>query len=112
MSKAKLIIDDKEINLDVIEGTQNEKAICIEKLRSQTGYITMDSGYANTGSCVSNITFIDGEKGILNYRGYPIDKLCEKSNFVDVSYLLIYGTLNNLEEREKRIGELWILGLP
>ena len=101
MSKAKLIIDDKEINLDVIEGTQNEKAICIEKLRSQTGYITMDSGYANTGSCVSNITFIDGEKGILNYRGYPIDKLCEKSNFVDVSYLLIYGTLNNLEEREK-----------
>ena len=101
MSKAKLIIDEKEINLDIIEGTQSEKAICIEKLRSQTGYITMDSGYANTGSCVSDITFIDGEKGILNYRGYPIDKLCEKSNFVDVSYLLIYGTLNNLEEREK-----------
>ena len=101
MSKAKLIINEKEINLDIIEGTQSEKAICIEKLRSQTGYITMDSGYANTGSCISNITFIDGEKGILNYRGYPIDKLCEKSNFVDVSYLLIYGTLNNLEEREK-----------
>ncbi len=101
MSEAKLIIDGKEINLDVIKGTQNEKAICIEKLRSQTGYITMDSGYANTGSCVSDITFIDGEKGVLNYRGYPIDKLCEKSNFVDVSYLLIYGTLDDLEKKEK-----------
>ena len=101
MSEAKLIIDGKEINLDVIKGTQNEKAICIERLRSQTGYITMDSGYANTGSCVSNITFIDGEKGVLNYRGYPIDKLCEKSNFVDVSYLLIYGTLDDLEKKEK-----------
>ena len=101
MSKAKLIINQKEIELDVIEGTRNEKAINIEKLRSQTGYITMDPGYANTGSCISNITFIDGEKGILNYRGYPIEWLCKNSNFVDTSYLLIYGDLDATDEKEK-----------
>ena len=74
---------DFEIELPIIEGTENEKAIDISTLRSSTGYITLDPGYANTGSCNSEITFIDGEKGILRYRGYPIEKLCEKSNFVE-----------------------------
>ena len=101
MKTAKLIIDNKEIEIDIIEGSQNEKAIDITKLRSQTGFITMDPGYANTGSCISNITYIDGEKGILNYRGYPIDWLCEKSNFVDVSHLLIYGESENKDEIDK-----------
>ncbi|MAV64977.1 MAG: citrate (Si)-synthase [Candidatus Marinimicrobia bacterium] len=101
MSKARLIIGKKEVDLDIIEGTQQEKAINIEKLRSETGYITMDPGYANTGSCISKITFIDGEKGILNYRGYPIDWLCKNSNFVDVSHLLIYGDSKSKEEKEK-----------
>jgi len=101
MKTAKLIIDNKELDLDVIEGSQNEKAIDITKLRSQTGFITMDPGYANTGSCISNITYIDGEKGILNYRGYPIDWLCENSNFVDVSHLLIYGENDNKDEKDK-----------
>ena len=101
MSKAKLIYNKKEIDLDVIRGSEDEQAIDITKLRSKTGLITMDPGYGNTGSCVSDITFIDGEKGILNYRGYPIDWLCQNSNFVDVSYLLIYGSLDNNEQKEK-----------
>ena len=101
MKTAKLKLENQEIELDIIEGTQNEKALDITKLRSATGFITMDPGYANTGSCISNITYIDGEKGILNYRGYPIDWLCEKSNFVDVSHLLIYGEDQDKEKREK-----------
>ena len=101
MKTAKLKLENQEIELDIIEGTQDEKALDITKLRSATGFITMDPGYANTGSCISNITYIDGEKGILNYRGYPIDWLCEKSNFVDVSHLLIYGENQDKEKREK-----------
>ena len=101
MKTAKLILEKQEIDLNVIEGTQNEKAIDITKLRSETGLITMDPGYANTGSCISDITYIDGEKGILNYRGYPIDWLCQNSNFVDVSHLLIYGETNDKEDKEK-----------
>ena len=101
MKTAKLKLENQEIELDIIEGTQDEKALDITKLRSATGFITMDPGYANTGSCISNITYIDGEKGILNYRGYPIDWLCEKSNFVDVSHLLIYGEEQDKEKREK-----------
>ena len=73
MKKAKLILDNKELDLDIIQGTESESAIDITKLRSQTGYITLDPGYANTGSCLSDITFIDGEKGILRYRGYTIE---------------------------------------
>ena len=84
MSKAKLIYNNKELELDVIEGSEKEQAIDITRLRSETSLITIDPGYGNTGSCVSDITFIDGEKGILNYRGYPIDWLCKNSNFVDV----------------------------
>ncbi len=101
MKTAKLKLENKEIELDIIEGTQNEKALDITKLRSTTGFITMDPGYANTGSCISDITYIDGEKGILNYRGYPIDWLCEKSNFIDVSHLLIYGEDQDKERKEK-----------
>ena len=89
----KLSIEDKIYELPVIEGSENEKAIDISKLRSQTGYITIDTGFKNTGSTTSSITFLDGEKGILNYRGYSIEQLAEKSDFLEVSYLLIYGDL-------------------
>ena len=89
----KLSIEDKTYELPVIEGSENEKAIDISKLRSQTGYITIDTGFKNTGSTTSGITFLDGEKGILRYRGYPIEQLAEKANFLEVCYLLIYGGL-------------------
>ena len=89
----KLSIEDKTYELPVIEGSENEKAIDISKLRSQTGYITIDTGFKNTGSTTSGITFLDGEKGILKYRGYSIEQLAEKSDFLEVSYLLIYGDL-------------------
>ena len=92
MKKAKLILDnDKSIELPVVEGSENEKAIDITSLRKETGYITLDPGYGNTGACISNITFIDGEEGILRYRGYPIEKVVKNTNFTDLSYLLIYG---------------------
>ena len=92
MKKAKLILDnDKSIELPVIEGSENEKAIDITSLRKDTGYITLDPGYGNTGACISDITFIDGEEGILRYRGYPIEKVVKNTNFTDLSYLLIYG---------------------
>ncbi len=92
MKKAKLIIDEKKsIDLPIIEGSESEKAIDISSLRSQTGYITLDPGYGNTGACTSDITFIDGESGILRYRGYPIEQVVTNTNFTDLSYLLIYG---------------------
>ena len=93
MSSAKLVIDKKEIDLPIIGGSENEKAIDVRSLRSSTGHITFDPGFANTGSCISNITFIDGEKGILRYRGYPIENLAGKVKFTDVAYLLLYGDL-------------------
>jgi len=88
----------KPVTLPVIEGTLQEKAVDISKLRDQTGLITFDSGYGNTGSCQSKITFIDGEKGILRYRGIPIEELAEKSTFIETAYLLIYGKLPNHAE--------------
>jgi len=93
--------DGKVIKLPVHIGTENEKAIDITKLRSETGYITLDSGYGNTGACTSAITYLDGEAGILRYRGYPIEELAEKSDFVETSYLLIYGELPNKEQLAK-----------
>ena len=84
--------------LPIISGTEGEKAIDISRLRAQTGHITLDSGYGNTGSTQSAITFIDGEKGILRYRGIAIEELAEKSDFVETSYLLIYGRLPSAEE--------------
>jgi len=95
---ATLTVDGKTIELKTITGSEGEKAIDIKPLRAQTGYITLDPGYLNTGACESSITFIDGEKGILRYRGIPIDQLAEKSSFMDVAYLLIEGRLPNAEE--------------
>ena len=92
--------DGKETTLPVVVGTEDEHAIDIKSLRNETGYITLDSGYMNTGSTTSSITYLDGEQGILRYRGYPIEELAEKSNFVETSYLLIYNKLPNQKERE------------
>ncbi len=96
--KAKLILGDKTIELPVFTGTEGEKAIDITKLRAETGYVTLDSGYMNTGACTSNITFLDGEKGILKYRGYEIEELAEKSTFTEVSSLVINGKLPSSDE--------------
>tara|TARA_B100000035_G_scaffold59865_1_gene48119 strand:+ start:8284 stop:9570 length:1287 start_codon:yes stop_codon:yes gene_type:complete len=93
-----VIIDKKTYELPVVEGSENEKAIDISKLRAQTGYITLDTGYKNTGATTSGITFLDGEKGILRYRGYPIEQLAEKADFLEVAYLLIYGELPSKNE--------------
>jgi len=88
-----LILDGKAARFPIIEGTEKERAIDIAALRNETGYITLDDGYANTGSCQSEITFIDGEKGILRYRGIPIEELAEKSSFIEVAHLIIFGKL-------------------
>ena len=98
MSTAKLIFNDHETKLPVEIGSEGEIGFDISKLRKQTGAITLDSGYGNTGSCKSSITFIDGEKGILRYRGYPIEELATKARFVEVCYLLIYGDWPTKEE--------------
>jgi len=90
---AELKLNGNTYHLPVIQGSENEKAIDIGKLRDQTGYITIDSGFKNTGSTKSGITFLDGEEGILHYRGYSIEQLAEQSTFIEVAYLLIYGEL-------------------
>jgi citrate synthase len=90
---AELHLEGKTYKLPVTIGTQNEKAIDISDLRDQSGYVTLDRGFKNTGSTKSAITYLDGENGILHYRGYPIEQLAEKSNFLEVAYLLIYGEL-------------------
>ena len=90
---AKLELEGKIYELPIVEGSEGEKAIDISALRNQSGYITLDDGYANTGSCSSAITFIDGERGILRYRGIPIEELAERSTFVETAYLIIYGHL-------------------
>lgn len=102
MSKiATLEVDGKRIELPVITGSENESAIDINKLRDLTGIITIDPGYKNSGSCTSEITFLDGELGILRYRGYSIEDLAEKASFLEVSYLLIFGELPTAEELEQ-----------
>ena len=94
MSKqAKLELDGKSYSLPVVVGSEGEQAVDISTLRQTANYITLDDGYGNTGSCISNVTFIDGDKGILRYRGYPIEELAEKSNFIETAYLIIYGEL-------------------
>ena len=95
---AKLILDGKEHELPAVVGSEGEKAIDIMQLRAATGYIKLDPGYGNTGACESAITFIDGEKGILRYRGYPIEEIAGKTDFVDVCFLLIYGHLPKQDE--------------
>jgi len=97
---AKLIVGDKTIELPLYVGTENEIAIDISKLRASSGIITLDPGYKNTGATISKVTFLDGEKGILRYRGYPIQQLAEQSNFLEVAYLLIYGELPTKEEMD------------
>ncbi|MCF8460105.1 MAG: citrate synthase [Flavobacteriales bacterium] len=96
--KAEIRVGDKVIELPVITGTENEQGIDIRQLRDQTGLITYDSGYKNTGATSSSITFLDGEVGILRYRGYPIEQLAEQSTFLEVAYLLIYGELPTQQE--------------
>lgn len=94
MSKiAKIELDGKVYEFPVVQGTENELAIDISKLRQETGYVTLDTGYKNTGATTSAITFLDGEEGILRYRGYPIEQLAESATFIEVAYLLIYGEL-------------------
>lgn len=93
-----LKFDGKSCKLPVVEGTEKERAIDIAALRNETGYITLDDGYANTGSCQSQITFIDGERGILRYRGIPIEELAEKSTFIEVAHLIIMGRLPSSTE--------------
>ncbi|MBF0316385.1 MAG: citrate synthase [Oligoflexia bacterium] len=98
MKNVTLTVNQKSYELPLVFGSEEECAVDITKLRSESGLITLDPGYANTGSCRSKITFLDGEKGILRYRGYPIEQLAEKSNFLEVSYLLIYGELPTKEQ--------------
>jgi citrate synthase len=100
MSTATLHLNGQEYEFPVLTGSEGEVGLDISKLRIQSGAITLDSGYGNTGSCESAITFIDGEKGILRYRGYPIDQLAEKSSFIEVAYLLIYGELPTTPQLE------------
>src|SRR5690606_22253260 len=90
---ATLVYDGKKIDLPIVVGTEQERAVDITSLRADTGLITLDSGYANTGACRSAITYIDGDRGILRYRGYPIEELAVKSTFVETAYLLIFGEL-------------------
>jgi citrate synthase len=101
-----LTYDGKSLSLPIVEGTEGERAIDIAKLRAQTGLITLDSGYVNTGSCKSAITFIDGEKGILRYRGYPIEELAEHSSFLEVAWLLLYGELPTQAQLDDFVGEV------
>lgn len=95
---AELSVGDKQIKLPIFVGTENEPALDIAKLRDETGYVTLDPGYKNTGATKSAITFLDGEEGILRYRGYSIEELAEKSSFLEVAYLLIYGELPTEEQ--------------
>ena len=99
--RRELTLDGKEFELPTLVGTENEKAIDIRQLRAQSGYVTLDQGYMNTGSTTSAITFIDGDKGILRYRGIPIEELAEKSTFTETAYLLIYGKLPNRDRAER-----------
>jgi len=97
----KLRIGDQQVDLPVVVGTENEHAVDISKLRGQTGYVTLDEGYANTGSTTSAITYLDGDQGILRYRGYPVEVIAQRCDFIETSYLLIYGELPNAEQLAK-----------
>src|ERR1700751_1839173 len=95
---ATLTLGDKKLEMPVIEGTENELGIDICRLSNETGAVPFDPGFRNTGACESAITYIDGDAGILRYRGIPIEQLAEKSSFVEVSFLLIYGELPTKEQ--------------
>ncbi len=104
-NEATLRFEGKDYELPVIVGTENEKAIDVRNLRTQTGAITYDDGFGNTGSCLSDITYIDGDAGILRYRGFAIEELAEHSSFVETAYLIIHGHLPSPKER-RRFGDL------
>lgn len=104
--KAILKIQDKEYEYDIITGSENERCIDMQKIRAETGCITMDPGFGNTGSCYSSITFVDGARGILRYRGYPIEEIAEKATFVEVAYLVLYGELPNADQLRNFSGML------
>ena len=98
MDKVRLQYGDQELEFDVVEGSEGERAIDISKLRGQSGLVTLDEGYVNTGSTRSAITFLDGENGVLRYRGYPIEQLAANCDFLEVAYLLIYGELPSSDQ--------------
>ena len=98
---ATLKIGEKSLSMPIHVGTENDRAIDISKLLKETGHITLDEGYANTGATSSAITYLDGDRGILRYRGYPIEQLAEKCDFLETSYLLIYGELPTPEQLDK-----------
>ena len=104
--KAKLNFDNNEYEFQVVTGSENEKAIDVSSLRSEANLITIDPGFKNTGSCRSSITFLDGEKGILRYRGYSIEDLAENASFLEVAFLLIYGQLPNQSELNKFLNDI------
>ena len=103
---ARLQVGDREVQLPMVQGTEGDDALDIGKLRSETGLITLDPGYGNTGACTSAITFLDGEEGVLRYRGYPIEQLAEHSTFLEVAYLLIWGELPSREQLDRFVGEV------
>jgi len=103
---AKLRIGAEEIELPIVHGTEGDDAIDIARLRGDTGLITLDPGYGNTGACTSAITFLDGEEGILRYRGYPIEQLAEHSTFLEVAYLLVWGELPTREQLDRFVTEV------
>ena len=103
---ARLSIGERDLDLPVVRGTDGDDAIDIGSLRAETGMITLDPGYANTGSCTSAITYLDGEEGVLRYRGYPIEQLAEHSSFLEVAYLLIWGDLPTQKELDAFISEV------
>jgi len=103
---ARLQVGDQGIDLPLVHGTDGDDAIDIGRLRSQTGLITLDPGYGNTGAATSAITFLDGEAGVLRYRGYPIEQLAEQSTFLEVAYLLIWGELPNRAELDAFVGDV------
>jgi len=100
VGQAEIHVDDQKLVCPIYEGTEGERAMDIGKLRNETGLITYDPGFGNTGSCASDITFIDGEKGILRYRGYDVAELAEKCEFIEVAYLLVHGSLPTHAQRE------------
>ncbi len=100
VGQAEIHVDDQKLVCPIYEGTEGERAMDIGKLRKETGLITYDPGFGNTGSCASDITFIDGEKGILRYRGYDVADLAAKCEFIEVAYLLVHGSLPTLAQRE------------
>jgi citrate synthase len=103
---AYLRIGDREVDLPIIHGEEGDDALDISSLRSETGLITIDPGYGNTGACTSAITFLDGEEGVLRYRGYPIEQLAESSSFLEVAYLLIWGELPTREQLDRFVNEV------